>query len=364
VIYYNSIWPNFNTISKVIEETSTNSKTTISKYRIINASVVNLTIPEGIKNINESTFYISNLITSNFDIANLLDRFVPILIFSVIILLSGASIYGILFERKILLGIISALLIIMFVITLISAVTGNIISLFLSNYCVAGVDSQTQSIVNGVILQNCTKQTIEYYISCKYVNDSCNPFPTAKLIIDESIVNLTAKINNDTSNPDSLYWNATLKNLKDLNGTLYVLSNCQKSQNSYKHTTQDLCGPVSSNLIMLSAFWDLSTGLLFIYFMLLMFSWNRIKSRYDENGYELIDTDLENKQTLSKKEIYNMKSRRMSSSNFRMIEPNDCTGKCFGFISVIFFFWALMITAVILIYVFGVSANQTVARTK
>jgi len=369
VLYYDSIWRNINIISDEILKENKYSQNTAQFYKAINTSVVNISIPAGIKNINESTFFLNNLIITNLSTASLIDRLAPIIIYSLIIILGILSIFAIISERKILLGISAAILIIMFIIVLVSALTGGIMSLFLSNYCVGGVDSQTQNIIAGVQLENCTKQTIHYYFTCKYSNQSCNPFPSTFAVLGKSITELTAKINNDTSNPDVRYWNDTLKTLKGLNGSVYTLSQCSEIQGVYKKVTSDICGEASKNLIMLSSLWNLSTGILFIYFLILMFSWNRLKSRWNvHTGYELLDeekgsTELNKRGTRA--------STRNSVNNYnkfnsmeKMGNACDLTGKCFAFVTFVLVWWIIMIAGVVMIYIFGVSKTENVNRIK
>jgi len=179
VRYRNSLVTGTNIIQQQITNKNGNVNNIKKNIAAINTTIVgNVTIPPVILDIGNATNTLTSVLSNPQTLLiQDLERWLPYTIFGIIILLSIFGIFSVFKEMKIFYAICAILIIIMFLFVLSYAVTGSILSLVLSDYCVGGIDNHTSVIINGFVKDNCTNEALKYYLFCNWPNSTCNPFP-------------------------------------------------------------------------------------------------------------------------------------------------------------------------------------------
>jgi len=223
--------------------------------------------------------------------------------------------------------------------------------LVLSDYCVGGVDNHTKIIIDSFVPRNCTSDTLKYYLFCNWLNDYCDPFPAFLNQIQNITADLQQKINNDSTNPEVKYWNDTINILKNAKNSLDTLSVCNETQRSYVRTTNSLCFDATSSQIYLTSIFQLLTGLLFIYIMITMYTWNRIAVSSKKVEYEVLGKQ-DIKSGKRKNPIVTMKSRTPGC---------DMSIGCLSFLIINLIVVLGLLFAVVFVFLFG-SQNTMIPR--
>jgi len=351
VIYYNSLWiKSFGGIEIVYTAKSNKIRELDSAVGKVNTTFINVTVPRTIDSFVNATEAFDAVLASDYSkSAKLLDQWLPIFIQVMLMLLAIVGAFAIYKNNRIFLAIVAVLVVILFFVVLVSAVSGTIISLLISDYCVGGIDNHTMTIISSFIEDQCEQDMVEYYLFGVYHNISCDPFPQFLEILNFSIFNVTEQLRNDTNNS---YLNDTLYRLIIANNAATNLSHPEGTVEFYYNTTALICGEVAYGLTMLSTIWEWLTGMLFIYLMVFFYTWNRIKLVFPDK-YNLIDDD----EDVQLKKKYNEKSARKVHNP----HDNDCTCGCFSFAFFMFILWGAMLLGFILVMSIG-STDHTVPR--
>jgi ABC-type multidrug transport system fused ATPase/permease subunit len=265
-IYYSSVWNQVDNIKDVMSEKRNYVQSINTTYKGIDKSVTTLTPPKIVESIRLGTNRFDNILSSvESNKMRALEQWGPVTMYVIIMMVSIAGLLSLFYSKKIFFIFIAVLVGIMFIFILVTAVTGGVVSLFLSDFCVDGVDNHTVIIINAYNSDGCTQQAFYYYLFCHHMNSTCNVLPSFLNSTNNEINRIQNDIKNDPRNPDVTKWRNTVSQLKGTIDPIEQLMLCE--QNVYIRATAGLCGEATPALIMSTNILTMLVGLIFLFLM-------------------------------------------------------------------------------------------------
>jgi hypothetical protein len=216
--------------------------------------------------------------------------------FIIIMLVSIFGLMSVFFSKRFLFFVVALMVGVMFIFLIVSSVSGSVVSILLSDYCVGGIDNLTRLAIDVMIDDHCTEDAFRYYLFCYWKNSSCNTLHSYYDEINNNILNITEWIDNaNYSDPNSTETIKIYKQqeliLRDASFQVGQLASCSQTRKLYLQTTALFCGTSTPSVIMFSLILELMVGMIFI-FLLVVIRFNPKVATVQDN----VDMELEKKE--------------------------------------------------------------------
>jgi len=287
--------------------------------------------------------YLSSAASQN---ARALEQWGPVTMFVVIMLISIAGLMAVFFSKRFLFVIIALLVGIMFIFLLVSAVSGGVVSILLSDYCVGGVNNLTELAIDVMINDTCTKDAFRYNLFCYWRNQSlCDPFDKFQDQIEYNILNLTEAANDDPNNTQVSMWKETVRTLRSLSFGVNTLGDCITTNNLYLRTTDLFCGTATPSVIMFSSTIQLMVGLIFIFLLVVI--------RYNPSASGMVQDDIDIEMEKKERRRAGLRPPKDLKKQAPTKPPKACTMQCLGSFIGLLVIWGVLVLVMFIIMSVG-----------
>jgi len=252
--------------------------------------------------------------------------------------------------------IIAILVGLMFVFLIVAAVSGSVVSILLSDYCVGGVDNLTRLAITTMINDTCTQEAFIYYLFCYWGNatqcDTLDPFSDN---LENHILILTQLVQLYPNNTLVPTWSSYARVLRDVSFRVNDLSSCSSTQQLYLQVTSLFCGSSTPAIIMFGLIIELMVGIEFIFLLVV------IRFNPEASGKIQDDVDIEMEKRERRKKGLRPNTKDMKK-DAPVRAPTSCGIHCItGFFSL---FGAWAITILVFMIIMSTGSNPVlVSRT-
>eukprot|EP01129_Flabellula_baltica_P017225 TRINITY_DN9480_c0_g1_i1.p1 TRINITY_DN9480_c0_g1~~TRINITY_DN9480_c0_g1_i1.p1 ORF type:complete len:517 (+),score=110.96 TRINITY_DN9480_c0_g1_i1:38-1552(+) len=244
--------------------------------RLNELHVYNVSIGKEIMELYNATSDLHNFLDSNPIEGAFQFNYIPVIAFSVLIVMAIASCFTAYFNVRVVYIIIAYLFFFAFFALALSAITTVSYGAFTSNFCASGIDSKMVKIIDSFQSNDtCLTDIVKKYVLCDNYQSKCDPWSQAVTDLDNGISYVQAQI--DSGNDDPKYKEA-LPLLQDGKSNVIKIGNCTASREFYVSYTDDFCLRTVGSLVNFSTILELLSLVSFLFLLAAMYTWNRIKA--------------------------------------------------------------------------------------
>eukprot|EP01129_Flabellula_baltica_P001709 TRINITY_DN11643_c0_g1_i1.p1 TRINITY_DN11643_c0_g1~~TRINITY_DN11643_c0_g1_i1.p1 ORF type:complete len:457 (-),score=81.23 TRINITY_DN11643_c0_g1_i1:23-1393(-) len=335
--YEARVWDAIDTTVEELNVKSEYISSLTSDLTNVNVNVTNISMPEIFRNIQNATLELNAALTSEeLKEGKIIQSWGPIILVSLLVILSILGILAVAKEIRVILAIVAFFFFLIFTVQLVLTLSTTGITFVFSDVCSTGIDNHTKQLINVVIQDDCAKDVITEIIFCQADKTQCSPFDDLSKWINESQKDVEKEM--ETSNDPEL--EKALQLLQAASTDLVHLRECRYNQ--FQNITSNICNGGTMNLVLLSTVWQDITALLFIYMMVTLYTWNRIKA-----------TNSFTKVPLSDLNDLSSDSGKVNTMVIDQLKESGCSFGCFSFMTIMLIIWGALIASTILIFIFG-----------